>query len=304
MSRIDELRRGRPKNRFVRFSLGGLFVLVLSSWILGSVTGAWSLADFFSERRLANLERFVLEEAIPPLGADADFSDYLGWARDLWNTRGFEASVATLAIAVAAIVMAGLWALVLILPAARNIAHPEPFVHDGTPPQQSRVLLWKGIVAGTRFLLIFLRAIPEYIWAFILITLFGVHAWPAVLALAIHNSGILGKLGAEVVENTATASPRALRALGASRVQVSSFAVFPIVLPRFLLYFFYRWETCVREATVLGMLGFSSLGYWILEARARDRYDEMLFLMLLGALLVIVGDGVSAIARTIVRRAS
>ena len=73
------------------------------------------------------------------------------------------------------------------------------------------------------------------------------------------------------------------------------------MLPRFLLFFFYRFETCVREATVLGMLGIYSLGYWVDEARSRGRYDEMLFLVALGALLVLAADFVSWWARRAVR---
>ncbi len=53
----------------------------------------------------------------------------------------------------------------------------------------------------------------------------------------------------------------------------------PLALPRFLLYFFYRFESCIREATVLGMLGTVSLGYWIQDARGRQSYDEMLLLV-------------------------
>ena len=66
----------------------------------------------------------------------------------------------------------------------------------------------------------------------------------------------------------------------------------------------YRWETCVREATVLGMLGIVSLGYWIVDARARNHYDEMFLLVLVGAAIVLVGDLVSAAAREVVRRAA
>ncbi len=77
-----------------------------------------------------------------------------------------------------------------------------------------------------------------------------------------------------------------------------------MILPRFLLFFFYRWETCVREATVLGMLGIVSLGYWIVDTRARNHYDEMFFFVLLGAGIVLVGDLVSAVAREVVRRAA
>ena len=59
----------------------------------------------------------------------------------------------------------------------------------------------------------------------------------------------------------------------------------------------------MREATVLGMLGMGSLGFWIVDARARTRYDEMLFYVLAGALLVLAGDLVSAAVRRAVRRA-
>ena len=162
-------------------------------------------------------------------------------------------------------------------------------------------MIWKSLVAVTRAFLIFVRAIPEYVWAFLFLAMLGSKAWPAVLALALHNTGILGKLGSEVVENVEPAVPKALRGLGSLRTQIAVLGMFPVVFTRFLLFFCYRWETCVREATVLGMLGFASLGYWIADARARDRYDEMLFFILLGAVLVLLGDVVSALTRRFLR---
>ena len=77
----------------------------------------------------------------------------------------------------------------------------------------------------------------------------------------------------------------------------------PLAANRFLLYFFYRFETCVREATVLGMLGVVSLGYWIQDARAKQFYDEMVVFVGLGALLVLTADIASAIVRRALRRA-
>ena len=76
------------------------------------------------------------------------------------------------------------------------------------------------------------------------------------------------------------------------------------MLPRFLTYFFYRWETCVREATVLGILGMASLGWLIDESKVAFKYDEMLFFIGLGVVIVLLGDLLSAFARGIVRRAS
>ena len=75
-----------------------------------------------------------------------------------------------------------------------------------------------------------------------------------------------------------------------------------MAMPRFLMFFFYRWETCVREATVLGMLGLVSLGFWIQDARARNIYDEMFLFILLGAGLILLGDQLSAIARKFIRK--
>ena len=76
-----------------------------------------------------------------------------------------------------------------------------------------------------------------------------------------------------------------------------------MALSRFLLFLFYRWETCVREATVLGMLGIVSLGYWIQDARARNHYDTMVLLVATSVAIVLIGDVVSAVARRVVREA-
>ena len=81
-------------------------------------------------------------------------------------------------------------------------------------------------------------------------------------------------------------------------------AAMPVALPRFLLYFFYRFETCVREATVLGMLGIASLGHEIVEARAKHFYDELLLLVAFGVVMVLLGDLASHLARGWIRRAT
>ena len=64
------------------------------------------------------------------------------------------------------------------------------------------------------------------------------------------------------------------------------------------MYLFYRWETCVREATVLGMLGFASLGPHIQLSRNFSRaYDEMIFYVLLGSAVIFIGDLISLYLR-------
>jgi phosphonate transport system permease protein len=300
-NQVKRLRRERPKSWVLRGSGAAVLVLVVGSWCFGG----FSLSESLSARRRANFARFV-EEVVPyPLRTTTPTPQSLWtWTNALLARRGWEAAKQTAALSVAAIVLAGALGLLLSPPAARNVASPEPFGTPGGATSRASRFAWRIVVGFTRLLLTFFRAIPEYVWAFLLLAMLGRQAWPAVLALALHNAGILGRLGAEVVENVEPGAPRALRALGATRLQVAAVGVLPLVLPRLLLYFFYRWETCVREATVLGLLGFTSLGYWIADARARDRYDEMMLFILLGAGIVLVGDVVSAVTRAFVRRAA
>ena len=296
---IRRLYRRRPRRRFVFWSAMALLGLVLHAWSSDELRGT----DLLSQRRLENLERFLGELRPAPLhGRDWDTGAALEWAARLMREKGWQAAGTTLALSVAAMVLAGLASSLLAPLAARTLATAEPYLPDSRPPGRGRVLAWRALVSGVRLALIILRSIPEYVWAFLFLSILGPTAWPVVLALALHNAGILSKLTAEVVENLPPSPLAALRGLGASRSRVAVVGLFPLTLPRFLLFFFYRWETCVREATVLGLLGIASLGYWIVDTRARQHYDEMFFFVLVGAGLVLVGDLVSSALRELVRR--
>lgn len=307
---IHLLYRRRPRSRLTRWTGLALLALMVWAWTSGEIRPG----ELFNERRQQNLERFLGEVLPYPLqqraAADGagDTGSALGatadWLAEIMGSRGWSAAILTLALSIAAIVLAALAALAIAPAATRTIACAEPYLPGPHPPGRARRAGWWLVVTLARGLMIFVRAIPEFVWAFVLLAMLGPSPWPAVLALALHNAGILAKLTSEVSENFDPEPLAALRGLGASRSQILLLGVFPLVFPRFLLFFFYRWETCVREATVLGMLGIVSLGYWIVDARARNHYDEMLLLVLVGAAIVLVGDLVSAAARELVRRAA
>ena len=152
-------------------------------------------------------------------------------------------------------------------------------------------------MALVRAFLVFLRCIPECVWAFLLLAMPGPSAGQPC-SLAIHNAGILGKLGAETIENLelAAAFSRGSARGAGDRPRGSGAAR----TTRFSLRF--TAETCVR-ATVLKLLGVVSLGCWIQDARARHWYDRCSSSWP-WARIVLLGDLVSALARAYLRKAA
>jgi phosphonate transport system permease protein len=304
LGEVGALWRARPRSWLLRatavvFSLG-----VAAAWLSGEL----EVTRFLEPRRLDNLQRFLTQDALPvPLRGDAGtLADLWRWVVGILADRGLEALLATLALAVAAAVLAGALALVLAPLCARTLAARHPYADPAFVggERARRGPGWRLLAGAARSLAVLLRALPEYVLAFLFGAVLPSVAWAAVLALAVHNGGILARLYGETLENVPPKPFRALVELGAGRRQLAALALLPVALPRFLLYFFYRFETCVREATVLGMLGFVSLGYWIQDARARMQYDTMLLLVGLGVVIVLVGDLCSYVARAVVRRAA
>jgi len=297
---VSSLHRDRPRDRFVRTS----FAVALAAIGLSFLFGGFDFADAFSARRMENLNRFLGEMRPFPLqGRPFDLGEALSFYREIWVEKGQDAAISTLAISVLAIVLAAGVALPIAIIAARNVTRPDPFLVCARPAGPMERFAWRGASSAARVMLVVCRAIPEYLIAFFLLAMIGPSPWPVVLALAIHNAGILGRLTAETIENAAPFPLQALRGIGASRAQISWLALPALLLTRFLLFLFYRWETCVREATVLGLLGVVSLGYWISDFRARGQYDGFVFLIAVGAAIVMLGDFASGWVRKRVRDA-
>lgn len=296
-SQVRELWVDRPRSKMLRVSGWIALALVALAWGLSDI----DFADLFSARRMENLKRFTLRATPDPLRADGSGSLFR-WVSDQMFLYGWRGMGATLGISVVAIVLAGSVGSIFGAFGARNLMSAHPFVPHATAGHGACSHALDRVAQAVRFLCILLRAIPEYIWAYLFLAMLGNSAWPAILALAIHNSGILGRLGGETIENLPSEPLRAMSMAGATRKEIAIAGVFPMALGRYLLYFFYRFETCVREATVLGMLGIVSLGYFIFEARAHDQYDELIFLVLLGGVLVMFADILSDLARRWLRR--
>ena len=288
---IAALHQRRPTQHVVWGSLMGMMVAMAGIWIFSDV----SVLDLLEPRRLANLERFMAD--MGP-GVDVTWSQ---WLHDSLDGRLGAAVWPTVALAVFSIAIAGFLAAVLSLASSSRLMTPEPWLPASQEPGLSQVVAWRLLLGLVRLVLMLGRGIPTYLWAYLLVMVFGLGAWPAALALIFHNTGILGRLGGELVDDLDAGASLALRGMGATRGQGAVLSLMPAALGRALLFFFVRWETAVREAPVLGLLGFVSLGWFIQDARVRMQVDQMMIFVGLGVLIVMVGDGLSIWVRRWVR---
>ena len=303
---IQQLKRSAPRWKLPRIILIASSSLTLISWfpsLIGLQTAPLTNHSHTIDRG-ERIVKFLGKITPAPVRESGSWREAQPWAAELWASPGKEALISTITIASAAILVAAFTAWLLIPLASRSLSSARPlgiFHGEANVLQRS---LWRLTGFGTRLLLLVSRAIPEYIIAYLLIGLLGISAWPLVLALAIHNLGILGRLWGEVMENQPISATKQLSIVGASRFQCYLLSFFPESFNRFMLYLFYRWETCIREATVLGMLGVVSLGYHIQLARNFSRaYDEMFFYVLLGASVIFLGDLISFFLRRALTKA-
>lgn len=203
-----------------------LLLLVVASFI--SLDLDW--AAFASMEAAHSMGRFVAE--FFPLDVSPVFVNKVAWGA--WET---------LAMSALGTAIAALLGLALAVPASRLSDQDSAWLRG-----------------PTRWLLNALRAIPELVWASLLLISAGLGPMAGTLALALHTSGVLGRLFAEAMENVPTGSGDALRTQGVGPLRVFLYATLPQVLPQLMSYTLYRWENNIRAAAVLGVVGAGGLG--------------------------------------------
>ncbi len=219
------------------------------------------LAQLLTAESVAHMAGFVRRFFPPDLSAD-----YLGAiAKGTFETLGISA-IGTL--------LAALAGLALSLPAAGRF---------GALPKHV-----------ARFLLNCLRSVPELVWAALMVLAAGLGPFAGTLALAIHTTGVLGRLFAETLENAPPEPAQALAESGARAGFAFAYGTLPTIMPQCVAYSLYRWEMNVRMATVLGFVGAGGLGqmlYYELSLLHESRACTVVLAMLA---LVILIDTVSA----------
>ena len=277
----------RPRLTFVSGSALAMVALMLSSWAYIAFGQSWPSHGFFSGETASRGWSFLCD--LGGYGREGTPAYLDGGA---WAEAG-RLALTTLAMSVLAAGIAALGALLTFMFAARNV-----MLGELAPYRSPAWSAWFGIV---RLAYALSRAVPELIWAMLLVFILSPGILPGALALAIHNFGILGKLSAEVVEGLDMRPARALRTSGAGRLQVIVYAILPAALPRFITYLFYRWEVIIRTTLVVGLVAAGGLGMEFRLALSHFHYTSVTLLLTWYLLLVLGVDLASAAMRRLAR---
>jgi phosphonate transport system permease protein len=186
------------------------------------------------------------------------------------------ALIETLNIAAVATLIGALMAVALSLLATRGLAR------------------WPRLIPVFRRTMDALRAIPEIVIALVLIYILGGGPVPAVIAIALHTGGALGKLFSEVAENADLKPVEGLASVGATWSQRMWLGVIPQVAPNWL-----STRSCgsrsMSAPAILGFVGEGGIGHDLKLAMqwGQGRYDEVVAIFLLLFLAIVVIDRIS-----------
>ncbi len=255
-----------PATKLPRTSLLGWL-----SWgvLLAMLAGSWKGADmrpFDLVRDAGNMATYAAD-FFPP-----NFHDWRMYLSEM---------LVTLEIALWGTALAVVCAVPLGLLSSANIS--PPWVHH-----------------PIRRLMDAARAINEMVFAMLFIVAVGLGPFAGVLALFVHTTGVLAKLFSEAVESIDTQPVEGIRATGANAMEEIVYGIIPQVLPLWISYSLYRFESNVRSASVVGMVGAGGIGVILWDIIRSFQYAQTCAVMIIIIVTVSGIDLVSARIRKVV----
>jgi phosphonate transport system permease protein len=149
----------------------------------------------------------------------------------------------------------------------------------------------------SRIILNAIRAIPDMLFALIFVAAVGLGPLPGVLGIGVSSSGMLGKFLADFIENIDKGPLDALKATGAKKMQIISYAVVPQIIPEFVTLALFRWEMNFRASTVIGIVGAGGLGFELMTSMRLFQYKETATILIVILIVVTIVDFISTTIR-------
>lgn len=155
---------------------------------------------------------------------------------------------------------------------------------------------WPRLIPVFRRMMDGMRAIPEIVIALVLIFILGGGPVPAMIAIAFHTAGALGKLFSEVAENVDLKPVEGLSSVGASWIQKMWLGVIPQVAPNWLSYALLRFEINIRASAILGFVGSGGIGHDLRLAMqwGQGKYDQVVAIFILLFVTIVFFDQLSS----------
>lgn len=200
------------------------------------------------------------------------------------------ALIETLAMATAGIALAIFFAI----PLGLLLTHSLSVSRIGPGPGRR---VGSVLRAAARFLLLFLRGVPEIVWALLLVRVFGLGPAAGVLALAITYSGMLGKVYSEILESSDTRASRALLLTGSGRSMAFLYGLLPGAAQELASYTVYRWECAIRASVIMGFVGAGGLGQLMDQSMKMLNGSEVSSIVIVFLILVLIADLISHLIR-------
>jgi len=241
----------------------------------GSVAAlAWLTTPIPGQSAWTNLARFLGHDIVPrPLRPGGAGWDGLGaWLWPILRRQVLPGVVDTLVLSQIALVAMAALALLLF-------------------PLITRRFAGRLARPAARTLLVVIRSTPEYMVAYVLLQVLGPSMLPAIIALALHNAGIVGYLMGGHADGLA------YRADAPRGLNLYMYETLPRLYGQFLAYVLYRWEIIIRESAIFGILGVPTLGFYVDGAIAELRLDVAVVLIAATGALSMALDGFSRALR-------
>lgn len=163
------------------------------------------------------------------------------------------------------------------------------------------VVMNKWVNGTFRIVIVVVRGIPELILAIVFVVISGLGAVAGTLALSLGAVGLLSKLVADSIEETDVDVQEAIRAAGASYVQVFFAATIRQAAPAFVAHTLYLLDTNIRSATLLGVVGAGGIGFQLLNASRVNQFDVVTYILIVMVIVVLAVEILSMWLRQAVR---